>query len=371
MIKGIIDPRFAAVREAFEQNFNSGDDLGAACAVSLNGELVVDLYGGFKDRKKQKPWTEDTIVTIYSTGKAVLALLVASCVEKGLLNYETKVASYWPEFSQNGKGEINLGQLMSHQAGLCGLPDEMDPALWLDWKAICEKLAAMAPLWAPGTANGYHPQTYGFLVGEVLRRVTGKSVGKLLRDYFNTPYGLNIYCGLAPEELARASAMTKPRSAPDLGAINEFKKAAFLSPWAAPSNVSLVDWAGAELPASNMHADAKSLARLIAAFAREGNFEGTQLFSKKTNTAFGKEYSHGDDLVLPFNISWAAGMMRNTNKVYGPLETSFGHSGFGGSCVFADPKNGLSFAYVLNAMSPHLMGDPRTLKVVDALYQCL
>ena len=370
-VNGTCDARFERVRQVFEDNLSGGEDLGAACAVSLGGELMVDLYGGFQDRKKVTPWAEDTIVTIYSSGKAVVALLVAATVDRGLLDYDAPVASYWPDFAANGKERITLGEMMSHQAGLAGFPEEMDPKTWLDWDAICARLAAMPPLWPPGTANGYHPQTFGIIAGEVLRRVTGKTVGTLLREYFQTPFGLDIYCGLTPDQLARASAMTKPRQPPNLGPMTELKQIAFINRWAAPGGVDLADWAAAELPASNMHADARSLARLVSTFAYKGEFEGRRLFSEETFGAFAREYVRGDDLVLPFNISWAAGMMRNTNQFYGPVPETLGHSGFGGSCVFADPVNGIGFAYVLNKMSPHLVGDPRTLKVIEALYAAI
>ena len=370
-VKGTVARGLEAVRAAFEDNLNSGDDLGAACTATINGELVLDIHGGYQDRKKETPWTDDTVVTIYSSGKAVVALLIAATVERELLDYDTPVAQYWPEFAANGKEAITLAEALSHQSGLAGFPEEMDPALWLDWDAICTKLAEMSPLWEPASASGYHPQTYGFIAGEVLRRVTGKSVGELLRTFFHDPFGLDIFCGIGPAELARASAMTKPPKAPNLGRMTDLKKAAFINRWSSPGGVKLEDWAAAELPASNMHADAKSVARLMSAFAMKGTFEGRRLFSENVFEAFSRERISGDDLVLPFNLSWAAGMMRNTNGFYGPEEETLGHSGFGGSCVLADPVNGISFAYVLNKMSPDLVGDPRTLKVIDALYKAL
>ena len=367
-VEGTCLPQFAQVKETFIKNLTSGDDLGAACAVSRHGELVVDLHGGWQDRKHETPWAEDTIVSIYSSGKAVVTLLMAMAVDKGLVDYDAPMAIYWPAFGTAGKEELTIAQMMSHQGGLCGFPDEMDPALWLDWDAICEKLAAMAPLWAPTNASGYHPQTFGFLAGEILRRSTGKTVGTLIRDWLHEPHDISVFCGMSESEQARTSNMTKPSSAPDLGEMNEYKKLAFLTKWAAPGGVDRNAWAAAEIPAANMHADARSLARLMNIIAMKGDFEGVQFFSEATFAQLHKERIHGDDLILPFNLSWAAGMMKNTNAAYGPLATTLGHSGFGGSCVFADPENGLSFAYTPNKMSPFLVGDPRSIKLIDAVY---
>ncbi len=363
--------RFDNVRAVFAENLENGDDLGAACAVSVDGELVVDLIGGYQDRKKERRWQTDTIASIFSSGKAVVALLVAQAVEAGLLDYNQQVAHYWPEFAAAGKDTITLAQVMSHQAGLCGLPEEMDPAMWLDWDAICAKLAAMTPMWSVGSANGYHPQTYGFLAGEILRRVTGQTVGGLIRDNFVDPHGIQIFCGLKEDEPARTVIMVKPTQLPDFGELNDYRRAAFLTRWAAPAGVSREDWAAAEIPASNMHADARSLARLMSIIACAGEFEGKKLLSEQTLSAMSAEQCRGDDLVLPFNLSWACGFMRNNNHLYGPLETTLGHSGSGGSCVYADPVNRLSFAFVLNKMSHHLVGDPRTLRLIDAVYKSL
>ncbi|MCI5048055.1 MAG: beta-lactamase family protein [Aquisalinus sp.] len=370
-VHGTNSKAFDRVRQVFAENLDTGADLGAACAVCLNGELVVDLYGGFQDRKKEKPWVRETLVGIYSSGKAVVSLLVAKAVADGLLSYDRPVADHWPDFAANGKGDITLAQLMSHQAGLAGFPDEMDPALWLDWDAICAKLAAMAPMWTVGTASGYHPQTFGYLAGEVLRRVTGKTVGELITQQLCKPYGVQIYCGLTDAEAARATHMTKPTQVADMGEINEPTKAAFLTKWAAPSGVSREEWARAEIPASNIHADASGLARTMSIIVLDGMIDDRQFTSSAAIDLLGKEQIRGHDLVLPYYLSWASGLMRNNNKVYGPVEATLGHSGFGGSCVFADRENGLSFAYVMNRMSHHLVGDPRPARLIDAVYKSL
>lgn len=368
---GRIAAGFSGVGEAFAENFEQGHELGAGFSVIVDGETVVDIRGGHSDRAKETPWAEDTLACIYSSGKAVLTLLIAREVSNGRLDYDAPVAQYWPEFGAAGKETITLAQVLSHQAGLCGFPEEMPPETWLDHDAICAKLAAMAPLWPPGTANGYHPQTVGFIAGELLRRVTGKTVGALIAGIAATQ-GLNIYCGMGEAETARAAYMPKPPKAPDLGAMNEFKQYAFLKPWSAPARVSREAWMAAELPASNMHADARSLAHMVHPLANRGNWtDGDPFLTPESIEAALKERSRGDDLVLPFHLSWSAGLMRNINHHFGPNENAFGHAGFGGSCVVIDPENNLTAAYVMSKMSPHLVGDPRAVRLIDAVYAAL
>jgi CubicO group peptidase (beta-lactamase class C family) len=362
---------FDAVGEAFAENFEAGLELGACFAVIAGGETVVDIRGGHSDKAKETPWTEDTLACIYSSGKAVLTLLMAREVSNGKLDYDAPVAQYWPDFAAAGKESITVAQVLSHQAGLCGFPEAMPPETWLDWDAICAKLAAMAPLWPPGTANGYHPQTVGFIAGELLRQVTGRTVGALVAEIAEA-HGLNIYCGMGEAEAARAAYMPKPPKAPDLGPMNEFKQFAFLKPWSAPARVSREAWMAAELPASNMHADARALAAFVHPLANDGkDVAGARVLSAPAVEAALKERIRGDDLVLPFHLSWSAGLMRNINRHFGPNENAYGHAGFGGSCVVIDPENNLTAAYVMSKMSPYLVGDPRAVRLLDAVYAAL
>ncbi len=371
-ISGFIKPILSSVRDAFSANFD-GDfpELGASFAVMQDGELIVDLYGGYTDRKKETLWAEDTIACVYSTGKAVCAFLIARAVSAGKLDYDAPVANYWPEFAAAGKEKLTVAEALSHQGGLCGFPDEMPPADWLNWETITGKLAAMAPLWPPGSENGYHPQTAGFLAGELIRRVEGRTIGEILRhDYFQ-PHGIDLHCGVPPEIGARTAFMPKPPRAPDLGDLNEFTKAAFLKPWSSPAKVSREDWMAAELPASNMHGSARSIAQLVHAFACNGDGEGVFALASDVVAEALKARVSGDDLVLPFHLTWAAGLMHNTNGQFGPEERALGHAGFGGSCVVVAPERRLTAAYVMNRMSPYLVGDPRATRLLAALYEGL
>jgi len=368
-IAGDVDSRFDLVRDTFVENFSSGDELGASFAVCIDGQLSADLYGGFVDRKKESPWSQNTLACIYSSGKAVLSLLIAREVSNGVLDYEKPVAAYWPEFAAAGKQTITVAEALSHQAGLCGFPEEMAPAEWLEWDLICSRIAEMAPLWMPGSASGYHPQTFGFIAGELLRLVTGTTVGEILRkDYPD----LRIYCGIDFEKATRTAYMPKPPRAPDLGELNEFTQIAFLKKWSAPSGVAREEWMAAEIPASNMHAQAASLARFVYPFANDGrNMQEAPVLNGAALEGFFRERISGPDLVLPFTLSWCAGMMRNINRQFGPSETAYGHAGFGGSCVVFDPQHRISMAYVMNKMSPHLVGDPRAKRLIEAVYDCL
>ncbi len=356
------------IRSAFAQTLTTDGGRGASLAVVRKGELIVDLWGGFQDKVARQPWQSDSLSCVYSTGKAVMAMLVAEAVAEGLLDYREKVAAYWPEFSQAGKAEIDLFTLLSHQGGLCGFVDEFDPARWLDWSATVAALATMEPLWPPGTANGYHPQTFGYLAGELVRRVRGKSVGQVLRDH-DLNQGGDIICGLRDEEMSRSAYMMKPSTPPVLGEINEFTRLAFLTRWASPAGVAREQWAAAEIPASNMHANGRGLAMMLAPLVMEAGDAGA--LDRSVRGDMFAEQCCRDDLVLPFTLSWAAGMMRNNNGVYGPNPQTLGHSGFGGSCVLVDPEMGLVIAYVPSKMSPALIGDDRAILLIEAIYESL
>jgi CubicO group peptidase (beta-lactamase class C family) len=368
-VEGRCDSRFQGVAAQLERSLAAGDDLGAAVCVMLDGEPVIDIRGGHQDRAKTLPWAEDTIVCVYSAGKAVLAALVMRAVSEGQLDYDAPVAKVWPEFGQAGKEGVTLAQALSHQAGVPGFAEEASPSIWLDWDACCAAIATLPPMWPPGTASGYHPQTFGFVAGEVLRRATGRTYGEHLRAL-----GLGVHCGLSLSEATRAAPMTKPPRAPDLGERTAETRAAFLEPWSAPSGVSRQEWAAAEIPASNTHATARGLAETMQAFAT-GRVKGQPFAGEAAREAAWAERVSGPDRVLPFTLSWGAGVMRDQGSAgggaFGGSPTAIGHYGFGGACVTADPAHGLSFAYTPNKMSETLVGDPRAKALLSAVYEAL
>ncbi|OYX31575.1 MAG: esterase [Caulobacterales bacterium 32-69-10] len=367
---GTCAPGFEPVAEAFEAGL--AEELGAGFAFCVDGELVVDLVGGHADRALTRPFDARTLTPVFSTTKAVASLLLARLVDQGRLAYDQPVAEVWPAFAAAGKGGVTVAQALSHQAGLPGFLEPMDPAAWYDWDAICARLAAMAPMWPPGSASGYHPVTFGYIAGEIFRRVDGRSMGQALREDLAVPFGLDLWIGLPDEEHGRAAELDRPKSLPEFGEINDPRRAAFLTKWAAPGGRGGAEWRRAEIPSANGHATAQSLARLMSLLALDGRLEGRHILDRQTIAAAAKERIAGPDLVLPYVMSWGAGFMRNASlAIYGPGVDTFGHSGWGGSCAFADPARGVSGAYVMNRQSSLLLGDPRARKLIDTAYGCL
>ncbi|MGH7028369.1 serine hydrolase domain-containing protein [Brevundimonas sp.] len=375
-IHGLCPARFSAVKDAFAANFIDApeglNELAARFSVVVDGEVAVDLWAGSADTAGRTPFTEKTLVPVFSTGKAVMALMIARCVDKGLLSYEDRVADHWPAFGAAGKDQLTVGQLMSHQSGLPGFSDGVEPEIWFDRQAVLDRLAAQTPLWEPGTASGYHPITIGYLAGELFRIVDGRSMGAALREDFATPFDLDLWIGLPESEHGRVAQMRKPTAAPDLGSIDAIKKAAFLDRGSAPGGRGSTEWRMAEIPSANLHATAKDLARIMSVIATGGALDDLPVLSQETLTQATRERIHGQDRVLPYVMSWAAGFTRNAGlNIFGPNPLAVGHCGWGGSMAFADPAAGVSAAYVMTRQSPHLIGDPRAQRLVEALYSAL
>jgi CubicO group peptidase (beta-lactamase class C family) len=362
-IRGVCPPRFQAVREAFAANFTEGLELGARFTLAVEGEIVVDLIGGWAHRDETRLFAEDTLTPVFSTTKALASFMVARLVGQGRLDYRQRVAELWPEFAAAGKGGVTVEQTLSHQAGLCGLAGPMAPADWLDWDGICARLAAMAPLWPPGTASGYHPVTFGYLAGEIFRRVDGRTMGTALREDIAGPLGLDLWIGLPDSEHGRVAEVRRPPAMPDLGPMTEEKRLAFFTKWASPGGVDAASYRRAEIPSANGHATAPALALLMAALA------SARVLPQGLAAEAARSRIVGRDLVLPYDMSWGAGFIRNEGLwIYGPGAESFGHSGWGGSCAFADPERGVSGAYVMNRQSAELIADRRARRLIEAAY---
>lgn len=369
-ISGFVAPGFEPVREAFEANFNEDKELGAGFAAYLDNELVVDLRGGWADRKRERPWGTETIVPVYSTTKPIAALVLARIIDRLPAGYETPVADIWPEFGVNGKAAISIGEMVSHQGGLPGFVDPIDPALWLDPPACAEALARLSPMWAPGTAHGYHPLSWGYLIGEVVRRIDGRSLGTILREEITGPAGVDFQIGTPARDHERVAEIMRPRALPDLGEINEATKAAFLTKWAAPDRGGAI-WREIEIPSANGIGTAKAAAELYGVYAHGGALNEQRVIPEASFRALIESRVKGQDLVLPFITEFAAGVMRNNLGIYGPNPNTLCHSGWGGSLALGDPDRQLSAAYVMNRQSNSLQGDPRATRLVQALYGCL
>ncbi|MDV6332121.1 serine hydrolase domain-containing protein [Asticcacaulis sp. 201] len=371
-ISGICPPQFAAVKDAFAANFANGLERGARFTAVIAGQTVLDIWGGNADREGAVPFSDQTLTPIFSTGKAVMATLIARLVDTGKLDYETAVAHYWPEFGQNGKSRITVGQLISHQGGLPGFSPPQDPSIWFDVDATLKALCAQAPLWTPGEGSGYHPIAGGYLLNELHRRVDGRTMGTALREDIAERFGLDLMIGTPDAYASRISVMQKPTSAPDLGTLDAIKQAAFLDKGSAPAGKGSADWRRMEIPSANAHATALALADFMQIIANGGQLKGQKLLSVNTLGQATRERVYGQDRVLPFKLAWAAGFLRNTGiRIYGPNERALGHSGWGGSCTLADPERKLSIGYVMNKQSAYLIGDPRPVGLINALYGCL
>lgn len=365
---GFVAPGFERVGAVFAGAL--GGELGAGFAAVRDGEIVVDLWGGWADRARTRPWAQGTIVPVYSTTKGASSLVLAMLADQGLIDYDASLALLWPAFGAHGKERVTIAQTLAHQAGVPGFVDPIDPDLWLDPPACAEAIAALAPLWPPGSASGYHPLTWGYIAGEIARRSAGRSLGTILREDICASLGIDFQIGTPESEHARCAEMKKPARGGEFGEITPPRKAAFFTPWAAPTRGS-TQWRTIEIPSANGHATALGVARLYEVYASEGEVAGRRVLSHAGFEALTQRRWQGDDLVLPFNIDWRTGIIGNSNRCYGPNPEAFGHSGMGGSCGFGDPLQRIAAGYVMNQQSHHLMGDPRALRLIDALYSCV
>lgn len=371
-IRGLAPQRFEPVRDVFARHFDEGLELGARFALAIEGDIVLDLIGGYADRARTRLFSDRTLTPIYSITKAMAALMVGRVVDASLTSYESRLGELWPEFAAAGKSSVTVAEVLSHQAGLPGFSEPMEPRDWFDVELITSKLSAMSPMWAPGTASGYHPVTFGYLAGEIFRRTDGRELGEAFAADIAQSFGLDAWIGLPDAEHGRCAEMRKPSAVPDLGPINEPRRVAFRTPWSSPGGVPIAQWRRASIPSVTGHATAPALARMMAILACDGRLDGRQILSPGAVSQAIAERVRGPDLVLPFDLAWAAGFLRNQGLwIYGPGETSFGHSGWGGSCAFADPARRLSGAYVMTRQSAHLIGDPRAVALVNAAYGCL
>jgi CubicO group peptidase (beta-lactamase class C family) len=372
-IHGACPDRFGAVKDAFAANFTDApeglNELGARFSVCIGGEPVIDLWAGHADPARTAFFTATTLAPVYSTGKAVMALLMATAVERGRLAYDERVAALWPAFGQAGKDRITVAQLLSHQAGLSGLTGDFDPAIWFDRQAVLDRLCAQAPMWPPGEGSGYHPITVGYLAGELFRLTDGRTMGAALRQDFP---GLDLWIGLPAAEHGRVARTRKPSAAPSLGELDAIKRAAFLDRGSSPGPRESGGWREQEIPSANLHGTALGLARILSIMATGGRLAGRQILSPGVVAEASKERVFGQDRVLPFVMGWGAGFTRNRGLgIFGPNPDAVGHCGWGGSCAFADPARAVSAAYVMTRQSPHLIGDPRPQRLIGALYSAL
>jgi len=381
--EGSCEPRFRKVREAFEENFASRGEVGAAVALTIDGKSVVDLWGGFADKQRSRPWTRDTIVNVYSTTKGLTAICAHRLIDQGKIDIDAPVAKYWPEFAQAGKDKLPVRFLLSHRAGLPAVRKPLGENALFEWDTMCSALAAQEPWWEPGKKHGYHALTFGYLVGEVIRRVTGKTPGTYFRDEVARPLGLDAHIGLDASHDGRVASMIMspppPPGAPNLFA--EIAKnpetataKAFMNPntMSRPGLVNSREWRAAEIPAGNGHTTARALARVYGALARGGEVDGIRVMSPREVPQCYQEQSFGPDEVLMLSTRFSQGfMMSQPGASLGPSPHAFGHPGAGGSLGFADVDSKVGFGYVMNQMAAGILIDPRATALIDAAYASL
>lgn len=369
-VEGTCAKGFELVRDTFAGHLAAGSDVGASVCIIRNGETVVDLWGGHADAARTTPWTHDTLANVWSTTKGMAALVCAMLVERGQMDYGDKVASHWPEFVQAGKGGITVAQLLSHQAGLCGPTVPTSVEDYCNHALMAERLAAQAPIWTPGSRSGYHALSVGILAGELVRRVSSKTLGTYFRDEVARPFGVDFFIGLPQAEEARVAEMIPARtsSMPPPQSLNASQAAALGNPAVDAEFPNRRAWRAAEIPSANGQGGAAALARVYGALATDGRIGGKALLAPRTIARMTALQIEGMDEVLGMHARWGAGFLLNVGGLYGPNEGTFGHSGWGGSFGIADPKTGLGMAYVMNQMGPDLAGDARANALVAACY---
>lgn len=372
-IHGVCDERFAAVGKVLSNNIDSGADVGASVAVVLDGEFVVDIWGGSKDAEGTEPWEADTITNVWSTTKTMMALSALVLVDRGELDVFAKVAKYWPEFAANGKSDIEVRHLLSHTSGVSGWAQPFVVEDLYDWEKSTSVLAAQEPWWEPGSASGYHLISQGHLVGEVVRRITGQKLGAFFAQEIAGPLGADFHIGLAEQHHGRVADVIPPAPTEIDFATIDFNSVAMKS-YMGPAPKAEVAWTKAwreaDISAANGHGNARSVARVQSVVAGNGEVDGVRLLSPATVDLIFQQQAEGIDLVLAeplrFGIGYALPPSLNMPNLPDGKICYWG--GWGGSKIVVDVGRNLTIAYMMNRMDSGLLGDPRAADLVDAVY---
>jgi len=378
-VHGEVEAGFEPVQDAFAANFERFGEVGAACCVYVDGRPVVDLWGGTRRPRGEQPYSTETLQMVMSSTKGVVAVAAHMLAQEGRLDFEAPVTRYWPEFGAEGKQDMPVRWLFSHRAGLPAVDTPLTLEDTLAWDPVAAALAAQRPLWEPNTAHGYHVGTYGWLAGEVIRRITGLSVGAYVAEHIARPLDLDLWIGLPESAESRVAPILVPPPPPPGAQLDIFTARmldpntllhkAFVNP-ALPAPVfNERAFHAAEIPAANGITNARSLARMYAATI--GEVDGVRLLSPETLDDATRPQSAGEDVVLGYETRYATGFQ--LSFPFRPMagEGSFGHYGMGGSVGFAHPGRGFAFAYVMNQMLPSGGVDPRTRNLIEALLGCL
>jgi len=391
-VQGDCDERFSEVADEFSRNFAERGEVGASVAVTVGGETVVDLWGGHLDAGRTRQWDKDTLCVIMSCTKGAVSLCAHLLASTGELEFDERVATYWPEFAAAGKHDVLVHHLMTHQVGLPGLRDPVKPGGFYDWDYMVERLAAEAPLWEPGTRHGYHGLTWGFLIGEVIRRITGRSVGMFFAEEVARPLDLELWIGLPESELGRVATFLPPAPPAEGEAISRMTMLAMTDPASLPA-LMMVNTGGylvpgewdspaaltSELPSSGGVGNARALATMYRAIVHERTIGRFTIGPEDLARMGAVQSAVSEDPVLFTNGRWALGFHKGSataRSVVPPArvilsEPAFGHTGFGGSIGFAEPEADMSFAYVMNQMRGDQGLAESGQSLVDAVYRAL
>jgi CubicO group peptidase (beta-lactamase class C family) len=372
-VAGFCEEQFASVRREFTENFKQRGERGGAVAVWHDGRVVVDLWGGWSDVARKTHWTRDTIVNFFSVSKALCAIAIMRIADDGKLDLDARVADYWPEFADGGKERVTVRQLMSHQAGLPAIREPLPDGSAMDWSTITRALAAQTPWWKPGTAHGYHVNTFGFLAGELVRRISGRTIGTLLREDVARPLGADIHIGLPASEHHRVAEFLWPGNPvrPEIDSDEALMR--WNTYWNPPgfsgSNwVNTARWREAEVPSTNGHGNARGIARMYAALANGGIIDGVRILSNAALEEATHEQVNGPDIINQRNSRFGIGFqLTQPERPLGPHSRAFGHFGAGGSLGFCDPQGRIAFGYVTNDMGPRWQ-NPRNRALIEAIY---
>ena len=372
-VHGQCATRFDELKTCLSDHLDRGLDLGASVAVVHEGELVVDLWGGYRDEARSAPWEADTITNVWSTTKTMASLCALMLADRGEIDVHAPVARYWPEFAAAGKETLPVRALLAHTAGLPGWQAPMKPEDLYDWEKSTALLAAQTPWWEPGTASGYHAITQGHLIGEIVRRVTGQTLGQFFAKEVAGPLNADFHIGLAPEHDERVSFVVPPTGAlpiPDDPNTPAYKT--FLNPALDPSMPRDPAWRRAEIPAANGHGNARAVATIQAAVAHGGESRGLRLLSPATIDLIFEEQANGTDIVLGIPLRFGIGYgLPNEALPFLPERRICFWGGWGGSLVIVDTEAQLCFAYMMNKMGEGLVGDARGAALIEATYRAV
>jgi CubicO group peptidase (beta-lactamase class C family) len=371
-VHGFCPDKFASVRAAFVNNLASGADVGACYTAMLDGEVLVDMWGGHVDEAKTTPWEQDTIINVWSTTKTMTFLCALMLADAGQLSLEAPVAKYWPEFAANGKADVQVRHILSHSAGLSGIEEPITARDYEDWDKICSLLAAQKPWWEPGTASGYHAITQGYLIGEVIRRAIGQTLGTFFRTEVAEPLGADFHIGTPESADSRVALVIPPTTPLSMAGVPQDSVAyrTFANPVMAAEASHTVPWRRAEIPAAGGHGNARSVALVQSIMSGGGTRNGKRFLSEAGVMRAFEEQQYGTDLVLGMPVRFGMGYGMASDSMPLPPTTIY-WGGWGGSLVLVDPTTKMTISYVMNKMGDGTMGDLRGASLAMATMMAL